>query len=162
MNRIKYLTAVFLIIFFSLFMAGCADPLKRKASADLLVGDIYKGLIQFQGEIGDFTINVPKDIEGYLVISAPYAVVSVDEIAELENGALINEEMVASIQQNGGYHLFILDQNKIVTYQKWSSSPVAFNGFYYTRLEKNSTVTMKLGDKVLKSIAHVRGRRLVE
>ena len=162
MIRISYATAVCLVILYVLLMTGCADPLKRKASADVLVGDIYKGLIQFQGEIGDFTIDVPGDVEGYLVISAPYAVVSVDEIAELANGALVNEEMVSAIQQNGGYHLFILDDNKIVTYQKWSSSPVWFNGFYYTRLEKNSTVTMKLGDKVLKSIAHVRGRRPVE
>lgn len=160
-NIVKLLSALlFSLLLF--YVAGCADPMKRKASADMLVGEIYKGLVRFQGEAGEFTIDVPADIEGYLVISAPYGVVNVAEIAKFEAGALVNEEMIATIQQHGGYHLFILDDNEIITYQKWVSSPVAFKGFYFTRLEKNSTVTMKLGDKVLKSIAHVRDKRPLE
>ncbi len=148
MNKI----ITYALIFFVLILGACSQLKKRKNYADLFVENIHQELTNFKEKTGTVEITIPDEIEGYLVIAAPYSISSFEEV-KIGQGGLGYERMVDLIQDDSSFHIFIINNNKLITHRKWEDSPVVFNRYFYAPLTiKGGSVTFFLAEGVLKNI----------
>lgn len=148
---------------FSIVLTGYIYTYNIKSLADSFINHIYDELAGFQMDTGDVSIKIPEKLDGYLVFSAPYAAINKKELSNTCNGNMSNVAIINAIQDDSAYHIFVINDKKVITHQKWKLSPIVFNNFFCVPLVKNGFIILKLEDKVLRGMKTIsEKKKLVE
>ena len=142
MIRLSFILQFFI---FSLLLVGCKPNNVEKDFIDSITGKLTDSS-------GIISITIPDDLNGYLVISSPYAISNIESLNQLELNKNVSEQLIGLIQDDSAYHLFIISKDAIVAHKKWTSPPVVFNNFFYVRLTGHKAVVFTVTDKVLKKV----------
>lgn len=140
-----------LVMLFALTFISCNVNQPAAREIDAFVRDIDRSLRNISTEEQVIKVGIPNGIEGFIVMSAPYAISSENELGDISSDSL-NKELINIVQDDSAYHLLIIKNKQIVIHQKWTSPPVVFNGLFSCRLISNKQLEFKVRNKVLLNI----------
>ncbi len=117
---------------------GCVNSNAQINTAiEAFVNEIDRALRVNSDEKKEIKVDLPNNVNGYLILSSPYAISENDSDLIMKVGKSTSEQLAKLTQDDSAFHLFIVNQKRILKHKKWPSPPVVFNDLFYVKLSSN-------------------------
>lgn len=110
-------------------LLGCAEP-----DTEALVSTLKESLKASKNMI----VSLEQARDAKIILSAPYAIKGSEKELILSIGSELTEKISRKSSSDSGFHLFVVEKEKLSYYEIWENPPVVFSGYFLCDITSDS------------------------